>query len=148
MDLESAERDLSNLLSPACEVGIKTEADAREDENEHQASSGSPGSKPHESNCFVELLSPSIIPSAKIKTGTGKPGLRFSGSPQPPPPWPLPAMLDASIPFGTTNNSPTPPISPDCLDGTNAWEDGNHLLVPEWLSYWLLYGFQTKKCSY
>lgn len=33
---------------------------------------------------------------------------QVSGSSLPPPPGSLPTMLDASIPFGTTNNSPTP----------------------------------------
>ncbi|KAK7795421.1 hypothetical protein U0070_021432 [Myodes glareolus] len=68
----SAERDLSDLRSPACEVGTKTEVDTQEDENERQVSFGSPGSKPHESNCFVELLSPSFTHKVKVKTGTWK----------------------------------------------------------------------------
>ncbi|KAK7796291.1 hypothetical protein U0070_008290, partial [Myodes glareolus] len=62
----------AGLRVTPCEVDTKTEEDAQEDENERQASFGSPRSKPHESNCFVELLFPSFTHNAKVKTGTRK----------------------------------------------------------------------------
>uniref|UniRef100_A0A8C2QJQ1 Survival motor neuron protein n=1 Tax=Cricetulus griseus TaxID=10029 RepID=A0A8C2QJQ1_CRIGR len=111
-------------------------------ENENQAStddsensSRSLRSKPHGKskaapwNSF--LPPPPPMPGSGL--GPGKPGLRFNGPP-PPPPLFLPSWM-LTFPSGLPIIPPPPPISPDCLDGTDA--------LGSMLISWYMSGYHT-----
>ncbi|OBS70309.1 hypothetical protein A6R68_01155 [Neotoma lepida] len=110
------EQNLSDLLSPTCEVANNAEQSTQEQVQ----------------RCSVELVSPSATPSARVRIGTGK-GLRFNGPPPPPPPF-LPCWMPP-FPAGPPIIPPPPPISPDCLDDTDA--------LGSMLISWYMSGYHT-----
>ncbi|XP_029422009.1 survival motor neuron protein isoform X2 [Nannospalax galili] len=139
------EQNLSDLLSPTCEVTNNIEQNAQENGNESQLStddsensSRSPGSKQNNKskaprwNSFLPPLPP--MPGSGL--GPGKPGLRFSGPPPPPPP--PPPFLSCWVPpfpSGPPIIPPPPPISPDSLDDTGA--------LGSMLISWYMSGYHT-----
>lgn len=113
------EQNLSDLLSPTCEVANNTEQNTQENESQvstddSEHSSRSLRSKAHSKSKAAPWTSflppPPPVPGAGL--GPGKPGLRFNGPPPPPPPPPpfLPCWMPP-FPSG-------PPVSAQNLDYT------------------------------
>nr|ANB79054.1 3XFLAG-SMN [Mammalian expression vector pCI-NEO-FLAG-SMN]WMZ41536.1 3XFLAG-SMN [synthetic construct]WMZ41537.1 3XFLAG-SMN [synthetic construct]WMZ41538.1 3XFLAG-SMN [synthetic construct]WPF56458.1 3XFLAG-SMN [synthetic construct] len=140
------EQNLSDLLSPICEVANNIEQNAQENENESQVStdesenSRSPGNKsdnikPKSAPWNSFLPPPPPMPGPRL--GPGKPGLKFNGPPPPPPP-PPPHLLSCWLPpfpSGPPIIPPPPPICPDSLDDADA--------LGSMLISWYMSGYHT-----
>ncbi|XP_076783399.1 survival motor neuron protein [Arvicanthis niloticus] len=137
------EQNLSDLLSPSCEVANNAEQNTQENESQvstddSEHSSRSLRSKAHSKSKAAPWTSflPPPPPMPGSGLGPGKPGLRFNGPPPPPPPPPpfLPCWMPP-FPSGPPIIPPPPPISPDCLEDTDA--------LGSMLISWYMSGYHT-----
>ncbi|XP_055968518.1 survival motor neuron protein-like isoform X2 [Sorex fumeus] len=145
------EQNLSDLLTPTCDVAPPAEQNATENENESQIStdesensSRSPGNKPNHIkskaapwNAFLPPPPPMPGPGPGLgpRPGPGKPGMKFSGPPPPPLPPHFLSCWMPPLPSGPPLIPPPPPICPESFEDAEA--------LGSMLISWYMSGYHT-----
>ncbi|XP_054993531.1 survival motor neuron protein isoform X2 [Sorex araneus] len=147
------EQNLSDLLTPTCDVPHPAEQNATENENESQIStdesensSRSPRNKPNHVkskaapwNSFLPppppMPGPGSGPGLGPRPGPGKPGMKFSGPPPPPLPPHFLSCWMPPLPSGPPIIPPPPPICPESFEDAEA--------LGSMLISWYMSGYHT-----